>query len=105
MPNIYCHHCGKQLELGARFCSKCGTSLAALSNIPEPPQEIKRPKFAMPAMGNQDNDDDDGDSVQHFNLRMNALAVDINVPEIAERMEIGLPSETKKAGRPKKSKI
>lgn len=105
----YCHHCGKQLDIAAHFCSKCGTSLASLSNKPEPvviPQKapLKRPNFVMPLMGRDGDEDDDDEGIQHFELRMNGLDVDVTNNEIvAERMEIGLPPEKRKAGRPKRA--
>ena len=36
MSNIYCSNCGTKHILGSKFCTNCGNSLGALSNINKP---------------------------------------------------------------------
>jgi hypothetical protein len=45
----YCRNCGTKLVPGARFCSKCGTSVEAKAagNTPTVPQRPFRPGFFM----------------------------------------------------------
>lgn len=106
-----CHNCAKQLESWANWCSKCGTSLSSLSNKPkeeqDPPQQkqAKKPNFVMPVLAgvNDEDDDEDGESVNYFQLRQNALAVEIikdNIP--IERMGFGA-EPAPQAGKKKKS--
>jgi phage shock protein C len=39
--NFYCYRCGTSLPVGARFCSNCGTVVAATA--PPPAQPLVRP--------------------------------------------------------------
>ncbi len=106
MQNVhYCHHCAAKVVPNSKYCNKCGTSLASLSNKPEPPPTPK-PNFVAPSMSGEPDEDDDGLSVQSFDLRLNALAVDIGGPDInLERMsfQMGEAASKKKRGRPAKS--
>ena len=36
MSNVYCSSCGTKHILGSKFCTNCGNSLGALSNINKP---------------------------------------------------------------------
>jgi hypothetical protein len=36
MSNIYCSNCGTKHILGSKFCTNCGNSLGALSNMNKP---------------------------------------------------------------------
>lgn len=48
---MFCTHCGKQMEAGARFCPQCGTVLASAAptgQLPPPYQRmggITRPRY------------------------------------------------------------
>ena len=37
---VFCHTCGKQNNLGTRFCTSCGSSLTPSTPTPEPPPSI-----------------------------------------------------------------
>ncbi len=74
-----------------KFCGKCGTSLASLSNKPEPvpvppapvhPQ-AKKPKSFTPFMVGQDDDEDENryDNIEHLDIRMDKLDVEIIMPQ------------------------
>lgn len=106
MPKIHCHNCAKQLESFYKFCPFCSVSLSSLSNKPEPPQEKPKPNFVLPTSPDDEADDDDVDSVQSFNLRINSLAFDVNNENAnIERMSfLNEQNATKrKRGRPSKS--
>jgi len=74
----FCHNCGKQLVVGAKFCNECGTSLSSLSNQPATPDPNKQ---FTPVMVGRGEDDEDGDSyidrMSHINIRQDALHVEI----------------------------
>ncbi len=81
----FCHSCGKQLTVGAKFCTECGTNLSSLANIPTPAPpaahaQTRQSQFVPFAVGT-DNDDDDGDSyldkLQSAPVRQNELHVEI----------------------------
>jgi hypothetical protein len=78
----FCHHCGKQLPIGAKFCAFCGTNLASLSEKPVPQEVVPPSKPAgqfVPFAVGHDADDDDSyiDTIDHLNIRQTALHVDI----------------------------
>lgn len=76
----FCHNCGKQLVVGAKFCPECGTSLSSLSNKPPTPPSTKpdQGQFAPFAVGRDDEDDDSYlDKMTHVDVRQNELHVEI----------------------------
>jgi len=77
MQKKFCHHCGKQVELCAKFCSSCGTSLTSLSSTPPP--ATPAPSQFTPFSAARDDDDDDSyiDKITHLDIRQNELHVEI----------------------------
>lgn len=77
----FCHNCGKQLVVGAKFCNECGTSLSSLANTPTPTPPTKSPKpgqFTPFAVGRDDDDDDSYlDRLEHVDIRQSELHVEI----------------------------
>jgi hypothetical protein len=85
----FCHNCGKQLMVGAKFCSSCGVSLSSLSNTPSAPTNPstvvlagnnQRPaQFTPFSVGRDDEDEDDSyiDKIEHLDIRQNELHVEI----------------------------
>jgi len=81
----FCHHCGKQLVAGAKFCTECGTSLSSLTNKP-PAASTGGPnyhssassQFAPFTVGRDDDEDESYiDRMAHLNIRQDALHVEI----------------------------
>ena len=101
----FCHNCGKQLSVGAKFCAECGTSLSSLNNKPTPPEVPARPSQFVPfAAGRDENEDDDSylDKIDHINIRQSELQVDIIKDRpigesvgtlIAQALQSGRPTE------------
>lgn len=85
MQAVYCHQCAAKLIVGSRFCSKCGTSLASLSNKPEPPPEPPKQQKARatftPFVPGRNDDDEDGesryDNIDHLDIEINGLEIDL----------------------------
>jgi hypothetical protein len=75
--NKFCHHCGKKLNVGDKFCGGCGTSLSSLAATPTPPPKPATPSFAPFAVAKDDDDDDYIDRLEHINLRQAGLQVEI----------------------------
>ena len=76
----YCHHCGKQVIIGARFCSACGVNLTSLTAKPAIAAEPSKPQSQfVPFVVNAADDDDDSyiDRLDHANVRQTELHVDI----------------------------
>lgn len=80
----FCHNCGKQMVVGAKFCPYCGTSLSSLSatptsSTPATPAAKPQGQFAPFAVGRDDDDDEDNyiDKLQHVDIRQSELHVDI----------------------------
>ena len=76
----YCHHCGKQVIVGARFCSACGVDLSSLAAIPAPVIASQKPQSQfVPFVVKADGDEDDSylDRIEHLDIRQNALHVEI----------------------------
>jgi len=77
----FCHNCGKQLVVGAKFCNECGTSLSSLANTPTPAPPTKAPRpgqFTPFAVGRDDDDDDSYlDKLEHVDIRQSELHVEI----------------------------
>lgn len=73
----FCHHCGKQVVIGANFCMGCGTNLNSLANTPN--TSAAKPSQFTPFAAGADDDDDDSylDKMQHLNIRQNSLQVEI----------------------------
>ena len=80
----FCHNCGKQVVVGAKFCNECGTSLSSLANSPTPaptakPTTTARPGQFTPFAVGRDDDDDDSylDRLEHVEIRQSELQVEI----------------------------
>ena len=77
----FCHHCGKEVIVGAKFCSSCGCNLNSLANTPAPPAAPPKPRsqFEPFAAGGSDDDDDDSyiDKMTHLDIRQDGLQVEI----------------------------
>jgi hypothetical protein len=79
----FCHNCGKQLVVGAKFCPYCGTSLSSLSASPPtntPATPAAKPQSQFVPFAAASDDDEDGDSIDkldHAPIRQNALHVEI----------------------------
>ena len=91
----FCHHCGKGVQVGAKFCSFCGTNLLSLASTPTPPvvpKETLTPHF----VANAEDDDDEGaiDRMTHLNLRQNKLQVEI----VRDRTLVDTVGNVAKAG-------
>jgi hypothetical protein len=71
----FCHNCGKQVVVGAKFCNECGTNLTSLANSPTPPK--KSGQFTPIAIGGTDEDEDYIDKIAHLDIRQNELQVEI----------------------------
>lgn len=82
MNSQYCHNCGKQLIIGSRFCSGCGTNLTSLAHTPE----TSRPKQARanlirPAIKDDDDPESYLDELDHLTVNISALDVEIIKPK------------------------
>lgn len=80
MPK-FCHQCGKQVVVGAKFCGDCGTNLSSLSSVPPPPEpapvrQQAQSTFSPFAVG-ADDDDDYIDRIARLDIRINKLEVDV----------------------------
>lgn len=73
----FCHHCGKQVTIGANFCPSCGTSLSSLNAKPVAPAPTKSSQFAPFALGSEDDDDSYLDKMEHVDIRQTELHVEI----------------------------
>lgn len=80
----FCHNCGKQLVVGAKFCNECGTSLSSLANKPTPAPTApstaapnKQGQFAPFAVGHDEDDDSYLDRLDHVDIRQSELHVEI----------------------------
>lgn len=73
----FCHNCGKQLTLGAKFCTECGTSLSSLDNKPTPNKKLPG-QFTPFAVG-KDEDEDSSylDRLEHLDIKQDGLQVEI----------------------------
>lgn len=77
----FCHFCGAQVPVGAKFCGSCGTNLSSLANkpAPEPVAAKSRPgQFTPFSVGREDDDGDSYiDKLTHLDIRQNELQVEI----------------------------
>ncbi len=74
----FCHHCGKQVLVGANFCSSCGTSLSSLAAKPVPPAPATPVSTFTPiAVGAGEDDDEYIDRIQKLDIKINKLDVEI----------------------------
>lgn len=84
MQSKYCHHCGGQMpSIGAKFCPFCGTSLASLNAAPPPPpQKQTQNSLPPPSWANSDPDDPEAylDRMEHLNVRINKLEIEVSSP-------------------------
>lgn len=93
----FCHHCGKQMpSIAANFCSFCGTSLSSLSSTPTPPKQQPVARTALPSIASPDEDDDYIDRLEHLNIQINRLDVEIvkdnyNVETVGSIRKMALP--------------
>lgn len=79
MPK-FCHECGKEQQIGAKFCSNCGTNLTSLANtVPPPPQQQAAATFRpfTPRPTDEDDDTQRVDTLEHLDIRMQGLQVEI----------------------------
>lgn len=58
----YCHNCGRQVAVGAKFCNECGTNLSSLANVPEQPKQTVKARSSQFAAFSPGAEDDDGES-------------------------------------------
>lgn len=77
MSAIFCHNCGKKLVIGSKFCSYCGTNLASLSFTPTKSTPSQQPPMVVTATKDEDDDDDYIDKLEHLEVRIDKLDVDI----------------------------
>lgn len=72
----FCHHCGKPVNIGAKFCGECGTNLLSLANAPA---DKASPAQFTPFAVASDDDDGDGylDKLTRAPVRQNELQVEI----------------------------
>lgn len=101
---MFCHNCGFKLPSASKFCSKCGTSLASLNEMPpqiDPPRPKTKPNFAsytptVAKRGEGDDGDDDDiavdriQSISDLNLSLSSFEVILDVPPIAKETVGGL---------------
>lgn len=77
----FCHNCGKQLAVGANFCSSCGVSLSSLTNKPPTaatePSTSQFPPFVVGKGSDDDDDDSYLDRMTHVDIRQSELQVEI----------------------------
>jgi hypothetical protein len=78
----FCHSCGKQVIVGAKFCPFCGTNLSSLTAKPTPPpvavaQATRPGQFSPFSVGEKDEDDSYIDGLQHLDIRLSSLDVEI----------------------------
>lgn len=74
----FCHNCGKQLDVGAKFCSGCGTNLSSLAATVPPapiPAQPQRQTFTPFALRNEE-EVIDVDRLEHLDIRINKLDFD-----------------------------
>ena len=72
----FCHHCGQKVIIGNKFCGKCGTSLASLSEVPKIKTYQQEATVTLVG-GDEDGDDNYLDHQSHFIPKIQALAVEI----------------------------
>ena len=77
IESIFCHSCGNKMQGTARFCSKCGTSLASLTEQPKPLNNYQPPSraplnYPLPVSANSEDDEDYSryDHVDHLDPRI-----------------------------------
>lgn len=85
MPNRkFCHSCGKETQLVAKFCPYCGTNLSSLTSTPpQDESEFKRPArpkgtfkpFAIERPNSIDEDDD-------YDPYENAEGIEVNISKL-----------------------
>lgn len=75
---FFCHNCGAKLGLAKQnFCPQCGCELSSLSSKPKP-KLAARPFVASVMDG--DDDDDYIDNIQHLDIKISELAIEIIKP-------------------------
>lgn len=107
MPK-FCHSCGKQTALGAKFCSECGTDLSSLANLP--PTHKQSAQFTPFAVGEDDDDDASAvDRMTHFQVKQSSLQVEIGKSQpigetigslISQGLQSGPPAAIEEVQRP-----
>lgn len=85
---IFCHNCGVKLPITSKFCSSCGTSLASLSNKPEPPSKKTQTTFVpFDANGQNDEDYNEYDHMERLPKLVNGLELEVNkTPHQVEKL-------------------
>lgn len=97
----FCHNCGKQVVLGAKFCPECGTNLSSLANVPSPePKPTKQSQFQPFAVGSDEDDDSYIDKMTSLNIRQNELHVEITRDRPIGESVGSLISQALQGGRP-----
>jgi hypothetical protein len=78
MSNLrFCHSCGKQQILGAKFCSYCGTNLLSLSSPTPIESNSKAEASFVPFASEKDDDDSDYlDKMTHFIPKINSFEIE-----------------------------
>jgi len=78
MSNLrFCHSCGKQQILGAKFCAYCGTNLLSLSSPPPSENNSKSEASFVPFTAEQDDEDSDYiDRMTHFKPKINGFEIE-----------------------------
>lgn len=115
LPKKYCHNCGKQSPLGAKFCPSCGTSLASIDERPpgqpEPetvPNRV-RPRvqstFRPRVVGEEDDDDDTGPlradkvgSLSELGIALSSLDCELRLDPVFKETVGGLVQQGKMSG-------
>jgi hypothetical protein len=74
---IFCHSCGFKMLAHSNFCSKCGTSLASLTEQPKPFNNYQPPtrpplNYPLPVSANAEDNEDYSryDHVDHLDPRI-----------------------------------
>lgn len=109
IPKKYCHNCGKPVQLAAKFCSSCGTSLASIDEKPpiaapqQPNRLVSKVKTTFKPMASDVDEDDDYEtlkadrveSISELNISLSSLECDVRVEPVFKDSVGGLMQQGK----------